>query len=87
MPCSDGGYGLCNDSLGGSLEISQGEVFISFGTGLPGWAAVPRPQVAAIGDLFAYGGNACIGEQSGVTCWSGTTGHGFKVSDTNLINW
>jgi len=39
------------------------------------------------GEIVGYGGNACLFEADAVTCWSGTTGHGFKLSHSQPLNW
>lgn len=86
MKCTSVEPGACGNRRAGGLVISGGAVKMHVFTDTPAWANV-RPYVSKYGDLFAYGGNACLVEQTGVTCWNGKTGHGFKTSKSILLYW
>ena len=93
LPCDATEPPACEDPSpnGWSPTIQDGQVINYIYTDSPDFinppvAGNPSFQVG-VGQVVAYGGNACLVEQSGVTCWTGNTGHGFKVSASVAVYW
>ncbi|MCL2595115.1 MAG: hypothetical protein FWD83_06305 [Promicromonosporaceae bacterium] len=46
-----------------------------------------EPFFAAQGQLLYWGGHNCLSEVTGMTCWHGGTGHGFRINRAGLLTW
>lgn len=83
----------CNPNLecGSGLVIVDGKVKASSRGDVPGWSDArsqgKKQYVLPYGRMAAFGTNACLSQSSGLTCWSGRTGHGFRISRSRLDYW
>lgn len=83
----------CDPELecGSGVAIVNGRVTGTSRGDIPGWADARsrglKQYVLPYRSLAAFGSHACLSEQSGLTCWSGVTGHGFLLSRSRIAYW
>jgi len=86
-PWEFGSY--CNNHLVGIN--SPGRVFIVAQSDIPpfGWAQTQSKPIFALqyGQVAMFNGVACLSALDGVTCWSTTTHHGFKINSEKFRYW
>lgn len=83
----------CDPNLecGSALIMVDGKVRASSRGDVPGWANAlsegKKQYVLGYGRMVAFESYACLAQPTGLTCWSGITGHGFLLSRARIVYW